>query len=303
MDSVYLQSQGLREQTPSGKPSRPNLLVVRPHRLRRGGSAGVAPERTDRLLHTRAVSLVRLQIVGFAGLSAFVVAVLALHGIQASLNPAEHTISEYSLGSYGWLMRAAFVALGVGTLATAAILHLRGGPPGVWRPVAALTLAGAAIGAFLVAGFNTDYLRVPETAHGTVHGVGTAIFVLALPGAAFVIGSEFFRSPSLAPEARVLLILGAAQLGAIVFFEQSPTSVRGWAERLVSVLAIATLGLIQVILRTGERAGPPRTVDPQAPSGDRSSVFRRSRQTTKLQVQFTAGRPQSGDGNSDESAG
>jgi hypothetical protein len=206
------------------------------------------------LLPERAVWPGRLQLVSVAGLSAFVVAVLALHGIQANLNPAEHTISEYSLGSYGWLMRAAFVAVGVGTLATALMLHLRCGATGVWRHVAPLMLAGAAIGAFLVAGFNTDYLRVPETVHGTVHGVGTAIFVLALPGAAFVIGSDFFRNPSLGPRAIVLLMLGVAQLGAIVLFEHSPTSERGWSERLVSVLAIATLGLMQVLLRTNERA-------------------------------------------------
>jgi hypothetical protein len=220
--------------------------------------------------------------VGVAGILAFVVAVLALHAIRADLNPAEHTISEYSLGSYGWLMRAAFVAWGVGTLATAGLLYLRRGPSGAWRHVAALVLAAVAIGAFLDAGFNTDRLRVPETADGTVHGIGTAILVLALPVAAFVVGSDFVRNPSLAPKARVLLILGAAQVGAFVLFEQSPMTVRGWAERLVTVLAIATLGLMQVVLRTNEPADLPRTVARQSPSGDPPSVFRRSQQATKL---------------------
>lgn len=272
MDSVYL-SQGLKEQTPAGKPSRPRLLVVRPHRLRRGGSACVAPERTDRLGQVRAVWLARLQLVGVAGFSAFVVAVLALHGIQPNLNPAEHTISEYSLGNYGWLMRAAFVAVGVGTLATAGSLRLRFGPCGAWRYVGLLLLVAAVIGVFLVAGFNTDYLRVPETAHGTVHGVGTAVFVLALPGAAFVFGSDLVRNPNLRLKATVLLILGAAQLGAIVLFEHSPMTLRGWAERLVTVLAIATLGLLQVLSRTNERAGSPRTVARSSASEDRSSVL------------------------------
>ena len=285
MDSVYLPSQGLPEQGAEGEPSRPHLLVVRPHRLRRGGSAGVAPERTDRLDEVRVVWLGRLQLVGVAGLSAFVVAVLALHGIRANLNPAEHTISEYSLGSYGWLMRAAFVALGVGTLATAISVRIRYRIPGAWRHVAPVLLVGAAIGAFLDAGFNTDHLAVPETADGTVHSVGTAILVLALPGAAFVLGFAFVRNPTLALKAKVLLILGVAELGAIVLFEQSPMTVRGWAERSVTVFAIATLGLMQVLSRTNERTGSPQMVIRQQPSGDQSS-FRPSRQATRPNASF-----------------
>ena len=281
MDSVYLPSQDLPEQTHQGKPSRPHLLVVRPHRLRRGGAAGVAPGTTDRFRDVRAVWLGRMQLVGVAGISAFVVAVLALHGIRANLNPAEHTISEYSLGSYGWLMRAAFVVLGLGMLATAVSLGLRFPPSGAWRRVAPVLVAAAAIGALLDAGFNTDHLGVPETGEGTVHGVGTAVLVLALPVAALVLGSDIVRTPSLAAKASVLLILGAAQLGAIVLFDQSPLTWRGWSERLVSVLAIATLGLMQVLSRTNERAGPPRTVARQSLSEDRSSDVRSSRRPTK----------------------
>ncbi len=281
MDAVHLPTQGLPEQTVQGKPPRPHLLIVRPHRVRGGGSAGVTAEHTDLFRLVRAVWLGRLRLVSVAGLSAFAVAVLALHGIRANLNPAEHTISEYSLGSYGWLMRAAFLALGIGTLATAASLCLSCGPFGAWRQVGLLMLVGAAIGAFLDAGFNIDHLRVPETADGMVHSVGTAILVLALAGAAFVFGSDFVRNSTTTQNARLLLILGAPQLGAIVLFEMSPVTLRGWTERLVAVLAVATLGLLQVLSRTNERAGPPLTVAQQLPGVDRSSVFRRSREVTK----------------------
>jgi hypothetical protein len=195
------------------------------------------------------------------------------------LNPAEHTISEYSLGSYGWLMRAAFLALGVGALATAASFRISGAASG-WRHVGPLLLVGTAAGSFLDTGFNTDHLRVPETVDGTVHSVGTAILVLALPGAAFVFGSDFVRKSGSTLKARLLLILAAFQLGAIVLFEMSPVTMRGWAERLVTVLAVATLGLLQVLSRTNERVGRPRTAAPQSPTGALSSVFRRPRQTT-----------------------
>jgi hypothetical protein len=200
-----------------------------------------------------------LHLASFAGLSVFVVAILALHGLQANLNPAEHTISEYSLGSYGWLMRVAFLALGVGTLTTAASLRLSWGSSG-WRRIGLLLLAAMAIGLFLDARFNTDHLRVPETFDGTIHSVGTWILALALPGAAFVLGFDFLRNSISTLKARLLLILAAAQVGAIVLFEMSPTTLRGWAERLVTVLAVATLGCLQSLSRTRAQADQPRTV-------------------------------------------
>lgn len=276
MDAVRLTSQGLPEQTAPGKPPGRHLLILGPHRVGRRGSAAGGPLRTELLDRKRAVWSGRLHLVSAAGLSAFVIAVLALHGIQANLNPAEHTISEYSLsGTSGWLMRAAFVGLGVGTLATAASLGLSCQPSGVWRRLGLLVLAGAAIGAFLDAGFNTDHLRVPETPDGMVHSVGTAILVLGLPGAAFILGSDLLRHATSTSDARVLLTLGAAQLGAIVLFEMSPVTLRGWAERLVAVLAVATLGLLQVLSRAIEPAGLPRSVVQRPPSWDRSSVFGR----------------------------
>ncbi len=255
MDAVHLQSQGLPEQTaPWGR----SLLFVRPHCVEEDSSAGVAPEPADLFSSVRVFWLGVFHLMSFAGLSIFVGAVLALHGLRANLNPAEHTISEYSLGSYGWLMRAAFLALGVGTLTTAASLRLSYGPSGWWR-IGLLMLAAMAIGLFLDAGFNTDHLRVPETVDGTIHSVGTWILALALPGAAFVFGSDFVRKPMSSQKARLLLSLAAAQLGAIVLFEMSPTTLRGWAERLVTVLALATLGLLQVLSRTHAQAGRPQT--------------------------------------------
>ncbi len=156
-------------------------------------------------------------------------------------------------------MRVAFLALGAGTLTTAASLRLSCGPSG-WRRIGLLLLAGTAIGLFLDAGFNTDHLRVPETVDGSVHGLGTLIIALALPGAAFILGSDFVRNSISTLMARLLPILGAAQLGAIVLFEVSPKTLRGWAERLVTVFVVATLGLMQIHSRMNAHGGRPRTV-------------------------------------------
>ena len=66
----------------------------------------------------------RLRIASAVGLVSFFGAVLVLEGIRANLNPGDHTISDYSLGSFGWLIRVAFVTLGFGVLATALSLRL-----------------------------------------------------------------------------------------------------------------------------------------------------------------------------------
>jgi hypothetical protein len=255
---VHLQSQRLPEQTASGKPPKRHLLIVRPDGVEEGRSSETSglPDLSPR---ARTFWLGCLQLLSFAGLSVFVVAILALHGLRTNLNPAEHTISEYSLGSYGWLMRAAFFALGVGTLTTAASLQITYGSSGR-RRIGLLMLAAMALGLFLDGGFNTDHLRVAETFDGTLHSVGTWILALALPGAAFVLGSDFVRNSISTRKARLLLILAAAQLGFFALFQVSPETLRGWTERLVIVLAVATLGCLQILSRRRAQADRSQTV-------------------------------------------
>jgi hypothetical protein len=175
---------------------------------------------------TRRSSWLRLnRRMSIAGLAVFVAAVLALHGLRGDLNPAEHTISEYSLGAYGWLMRAAFAALGLSVLATAESLRLRFELSSSWS-VGLFLLAFAAVGLFLDAGYNTDHPRVPETPDGTVHGVGMLIVCLSLPAASYLLGSALVGH-SAALQARWLRLLAAGQVIAILGFEMSPATWRG----------------------------------------------------------------------------
>jgi hypothetical protein len=184
-----------------------------------------------------------VHVAGWLGIATFVVVVMAFHGLRGDLNPAEHTVSEYSLGRYGWLMRAAFGALGLGALATAVGLRFRFEPSG-WRQLGNLALAATAIGLFLDSGFNTDHLRVRETFDGTLHGDGMLIICLTLPAVAFTLGRDVVHSSS-SIRARWLLALGPAQLVAILGFEVSPIAYRGLAERLAITLGVATLALSQ----------------------------------------------------------
>jgi hypothetical protein len=183
------------------------------------------------------------------------VAVLALHGLRGSLNPVDHTISDYSLGRYGWLMRAAFASLGTGVLGTAVILHLTSTPT-LWRRMGLLLLTFTAVGLFLDSAYNTDHPHIAETADGTVHGVGMLIICLTLPAASFILGSDFLQDLFAAPRARWLQVLGLAQLIAILGFEMSPTTSRGLTERVAVALALATLFVLRSLARKPDQGDP-----------------------------------------------
>ncbi len=213
-------------------------------------------------------------LISFGGLAAFVVALLALHGLRGALNPLQHTVSEYSLGSYGWLMRAAFVALGLGVLATAMSLHLMP-ESSSWRPVGLLLLACTAIGLFLDAGYNTDHPRVPETVDGTVHGVGMLIICLTLPAATFALGFDLARKTS-AARVQLLRSLGVAELFAILGYKMSTIASRGLTERVAIAIAVATLVLLRSLAVSRTRGGvapPPSLTRIRKPSSARTSAL------------------------------
>jgi hypothetical protein len=203
---------------------------------------------------TRPTSFRLAGLVSLGGLSGFVVAVLALHGLRGSLDPVDHTISDYSLGRYGWLMRAAFAALGTGVIGTALSLHLTTTLT-PWRRAGLLLLTFTAVGLFLDSAYNTDHPGVAETVDGTIHGVGMLIICLTLPTASFILGVDLLKFPSTARRARSLQILGIVQLIAIIGFKVSPTTSRGLTERVAVAVALATLFVLRSLARSPEDGG------------------------------------------------
>jgi Protein of unknown function (DUF998) len=249
-----------------------------PWRSSRDSLRGDAPRTGEAVrelrLHDESPLLRPLRFLGFVGMSGFVVAVVALHVLQHALNPAEYTISDYALGSYGWLMRSAFFTLGVGTLATVGAIRLRH-EPSVRRRLGLVLLAGTAVGLFIDSGYNTDHPHVPATVDGMVHGVGTWIFALTLTGAAFILGSYFAHTSVSAWRGRAIQALSAAQLVAMVVFEISPDAYRGLSERVVALLAVTTLA--RLLACTAPTLGSQLRRPPERPAVvDRGSRGRTS---------------------------
>jgi len=200
---------------------------------------------TDSPLARRSDRIRWIHLSSAAGLAVFVAVALAFHGLRGDLNPAEHTISEYSLGRDGWLMRTAFAALATGVLTTVAILYLRFRLSPLWGS-GLLLLTCTAVGLLLDAGYNTDRPHVLETADGRVHGIGMLIVCVTLPAASFLLGRVLAQGARTTAQARRVQVLAAAQIVAIVGFEMSPMAVRGLIERVAITMAVATL----VVLRS-----------------------------------------------------
>lgn len=196
-----------------------------------------------------------VQITGLAGIAAFVLALSALHGLRSDLNPIRHSISEYSLGRLGWLMRVGFACLGLGTLSTAACLQISLGRS-LLRRVGLLLLIATSMGLFLEAAYNTDRLGIRETFDGAIHGDGLLVVCLTLPAAAFVLATEIRRSVGPA-RGRWLQILAPVQLVVIIAFQVGPMGYHGLAERIAVLLGGACLVLLWSSTRvhTNERPG------------------------------------------------
>jgi len=121
------------------------------------------------------------------------VLLIALIFIRPDLDPSWHTISEWAIGSYGWVMSGAFLISAVSYAALYAMLKSQ--LQGVLGRVGLGILLICVIGATGVGIFTTDPmpLRFPLSRTGTLHVIfGTSQLVL-LPFAALLINLSLAR--------------------------------------------------------------------------------------------------------------
>lgn len=121
--------------------------------------------------------------IAFGTSGAFLALVALMHAIKSSLHPDWHVLSEYAIGSNGWIMTLAFLvwAASSATLASCLKPHIttRAGKIGIGL------LAIAAFGLVLAALATTDPVTATGdqlTTHGKVHGFGA---MLGIPGLLF----------------------------------------------------------------------------------------------------------------------
>lgn len=152
--------------------------------------------------------------VAYVATLAFVVAVLALHGLKPEIDPAWRFISEYGLGNLGWLMNVAFIVFGLGHMAL--VVALDGCLRGNWKgrlAQACLVVSGAGLA---VAGvFTTDSILTPPgdaTLSGQLHNIGGGMG-MAMPIAVALVTWRLLKDASWASGKHSLV--GSASLALV----------------------------------------------------------------------------------------
>lgn len=118
--------------------------------------------------------------------------VVLLHRLEPEFDPTWRMLSEYSLGRFGVLMRAAFLAGGTGVIASAIALSRSAWP-------ASLGLVLVAIGPLGAAFIDTDPITTPSaemSKRSNVHAALGSLFILGFPVAATVAGISAAYAPA-----------------------------------------------------------------------------------------------------------
>jgi hypothetical protein len=168
-----------------------------------------------------------------AAIITYQLVLIALIFLRPDLAPSWHTISEWAIGPYGWVMSMAFLvsALSYG----AVFMFLRSQVHGVLGRIGLAILLICVVGAAGVGMFTTDPMPMhfPLSPRGMLHVVfGTSQLVL-LPFAALFINLSLARNETWRKARRVLLwaaglplfgFLGFAVYSAIFVFPLGPNA-------------------------------------------------------------------------------
>lgn len=147
--------------------------------------------------------------VSMGAIISYQVLLIALIFLRPDLDPSWHTISEWAIGPYGWVMHVAFL---ISALSYAALLLMLSGQlHGIIGRIGQGLLLICTIGATGVGLFATDPMpiRPPLSTVGTLHVIfGTAQLIL-FPFAALFINLSLVRNNQSWAQARRVLLWAA----------------------------------------------------------------------------------------------
>lgn len=193
--------------------------------------------------------------VGLMGAGVFALALVVLHILDSDLSVVEEYLSVYALGDYGWLSRAANLAMGLGVIAVALGLRatLREGK----RVAASWILILIAGVGFIISGiFDTDPTSTVEsTTGGALHDLGGYISMLSIMIATWLLRGAFKRDVNYSDMYRTqtwFALLMTSALVALMAFE----SILGLTQRVFVAVVVAWLIILAINIRsTAEHRG------------------------------------------------
>ncbi|QBD81174.1 DUF998 domain-containing protein [Ktedonosporobacter rubrisoli] len=147
----------------------------------------------------------------------FVLLLLSLHVLEPEFDPTWRFISEYALGSFGWMMHLAFFLLATSLLSAALALFSQ--VRNVLGYIGLAILGLAAVGLFMASIFTTDTITTSQAAlsfSGSMHDLGAALDYT--PIAALLLSFVLVRQPAWRPVRVWLFLTAGITLVAMVAF-------------------------------------------------------------------------------------
>jgi len=178
-------------------------------------------------------------------------AMVVLHAVRTDLDPVRQVMSEYANGHFGWIMTAAFYAMGLASVA----LAVRLGRAIERRPlsVAVRVLLGlGGLGLILAGVFEVERPAVPDTVNEIIHSDATLTAFTLIIAAMLLFAVVCRRDPAWSDfrvGAAVLAIIAAAA-GAFSPFA-GLTTWSGLAQRVLGLTVVAWLLVCALHIRFG----------------------------------------------------
>jgi len=133
--------------------------------------------------------------VAFASSAAAVIFLLSLHALSPEFSPASRMVSEYALGSYGWVLSLMFISWAIGTWALA--FAMRGKVRTTPAKIGLIFLVLAGVGEAMAAVFDVSH---------PLHGVSALIGIPSLPIGAMLVSYALSRDPEFSASSKPLLL-------------------------------------------------------------------------------------------------
>ena len=200
--------------------------------------------------HTRpAKQVARIAAIAIVGISYFLTTVIALHFLRPDYDSVSRFVSEYAVGSYGFLMTSAFFGLSLGSLAL--VIGLYQGVSRSARSWIGLILLGIWGVAILIAGiFPTALKGAPATTSDNIHSLASLVSFLSLIPATILLSRRFKQDEKWRPFHRSALILSLVILGTFIgFFLTFETEFAGLTQRIFIATFLIWLLLAATRLR------------------------------------------------------
>ena len=189
-------------------------------------SSSTSAIHTDRVsddARTRLAAVIAVTVITW-----FLLGVAVLHVVERSLNPARHMVSEYALGTYGWIQTLNFLAAGIGAVALGFALSRTIREPGRLGP---LLIAGFGASVLVVAFVKADGDGAVTT-HGSVHTLVSILGFAALVAGMFTLTRRFGRDPAWLPMRTPTMVWAAASTGTFFLVPILGDSGQGIGQRI-----------------------------------------------------------------------